>query len=459
MAIGDRISFRNKSKTDILINKNKEDLDIVEDALAGNFDPDAVTDFAGTVKIKGKEIATENYVNEIIAAAGTGDNNVDMTNTFSFVGDGTEKTFAFPFIGNSVAVFIEGIKVPTSDYTLNKNADTSAGESITLNDAPLDGDIISCLAFGGANVYNKSQAEALFLNKTDAENNYISKNNTTEYSPSSDYEPATKKYVDAMASSGGGNVEITKNFRHIATDKQREFSAEYILGSLNVFVNGIQLDTDEYDAADGSADNGKIVLKDEDGVPEGTVVIIVAYGGADVYNKSQADTLIDAKADISYVDSKNIKNENGIIKNNNNDQIFPQRNVGSGFWGSEQTVNLRKGKKLTLLVTCSNANNNENFGINITSLGVQYDTTNIWKSEYFYMVKQPGSNEKVVEKVNEIQNIRGEHKHNFSSELIDDKSFKLEITISTNYTNSMLKIMSIGTSYSGVYINSEIGDE
>ena len=39
-------------------------------------------------------------------------------------------------------------------------------------------------------------------------NNFLAKNNTIEYTPTSDYHPATKKYVDAVASGASGSTDI-----------------------------------------------------------------------------------------------------------------------------------------------------------------------------------------------------------------------------------------------------------
>lgn len=114
----------------------------------------------------------------------------------------------------------------------------------------------------------------------------LTKVNTEVYAPSSAYHPATKAYVDAMATSGGGNVAITAMFRHVATAGQTSFSATYILGSVSVYLNGVQLDSFEYTAGTGTT----IVLAV--GAILGDIINIVAYGGADVYNKTQIDTLL-----------------------------------------------------------------------------------------------------------------------------------------------------------------------
>ncbi len=121
--------------------------------------------------------------------------------------------------------------------------------------------------------------------------NVLGLDNVTEYAPGSSYEPATKAYVDAMATTGGGNVEITKVARFIATEGQTEFEVVYLLGSLTVSLNGFILDSTDYTAGDGL----KIVL--EVGAKENDIVRVISYGGADVYNKTQTNTLLESKTD------------------------------------------------------------------------------------------------------------------------------------------------------------------
>jgi hypothetical protein len=101
-----------------------------------------------------------------------------------------------------------------------------------------------------------------------------------------------------MASSGGGNVAITKMFEYTATANQTTFAATYILGALQVFINGLEIQSSQFVANSGT----DIVLAT--GVSAGTTVKIVAHGGADVYNKTQADTLLAAKANASDVYTK-----------------------------------------------------------------------------------------------------------------------------------------------------------
>jgi len=119
---------------------------------------------------------------------------------------------------------------------------------------------------------------------------FLSKSNTDPYSPSSVYHPATKGYVDSMASSAGGNVEITKGYEFTGNGSTTTFDCgrddAYISGSVDVYHNGWQLNSTDYTAADGR----NFTLTNL--VPAvGDVIKLVAYGGADVYNKSQSDSL------------------------------------------------------------------------------------------------------------------------------------------------------------------------
>jgi len=124
--------------------------------------------------------------------------------------------------------------------------------------------------------------------------NVLERNNTDVYSPSSDYEPATKAYVDAVALTGGGNVEITTVTRFVATQGQTTFTVDYIVGSLNVTLKGIELDSTDYTAGNGtSVEITGITVNVDD------IVRVTSYGGADVYNKTQADALLNAKANLS----------------------------------------------------------------------------------------------------------------------------------------------------------------
>lgn len=130
--------------------------------------------------------------------------------------------------------------------------------------------------------------------------NVLEKNNTVVYAPTSAYHPATKAYVDALASSGGGNVAITKGFTFSGDGSTTTFDCgtadSYILGAIDIYYNGFQLDSSDYAAGDGQTFALNFT-------PEvGAIIKLVAYGGADVYNKTQTDTLLAAKADLGGAD-------------------------------------------------------------------------------------------------------------------------------------------------------------
>jgi len=242
------------------------------------------------------------------------------------------------------------------------------------------------------NIYTKFEMDENKVNTL--ESNVLKVNNTTAYTPTSPYEPATKGYVDAMASGSEDNVAITKTFRAVANDDQTEFfytepakqkdrivigdiandttysfvigedtvsftsdsdatsdevrdgiqsaadaldgytatvdgddvliendtinvafeitgqtgltsstivlptdGIKYVPGSITIAVEGIIKDNTEYTAEDGN----KIVFND--GLSEDEVVELIAYGGADVYNKSQVNTFINSKYSKSEVNA------------------------------------------------------------------------------------------------------------------------------------------------------------
>lgn len=142
--------------------------------------------------------------------------------------------------------------------------------------------------------------------------NVLEKDNSVPYAPTSQYHPATKAYADSIATSGGGNVAVTKIFEFVASANQTTFNiySGYILGSIQVVLNGRALVSTDYTAGDGS----NVVLTV--GASVNDEIIIVVYGGADVYNKTQSDlryevnggdvnTVFKAKSAISSSDVVN----------------------------------------------------------------------------------------------------------------------------------------------------------
>jgi spore germination protein YaaH len=69
--------------------------------------------------------------------------NIELT------GDGIKNTFDIDFYKDSISCFIEGIKINSSDYTLNYDANIpEKGISVTFNIIPDDGDEIAFITMG-----------------------------------------------------------------------------------------------------------------------------------------------------------------------------------------------------------------------------------------------------------------------------------------------------------------------
>jgi len=132
----------------------------------------------GATTVQGEEIATKNFV---LANAVAGDSNVEMTKTYRAEGDGTEDTFEFAFVGDSVGIYRNGFKLDSTDYTLNYD-DDDKGISVTLAVVPDDGDIINMVAYGGADIYTVTQADAQFMPRQDILDNFATKIETTAVS-------------------------------------------------------------------------------------------------------------------------------------------------------------------------------------------------------------------------------------------------------------------------------------
>jgi hypothetical protein len=107
----------------------------------------------------------------------------------------------------------------------------------------------------------------------------------------------------------------------------------------------------------------------------------------------------------------------------------------------------------TIRVTCGNPYNNENFGITIKETGVQYDTTNMWTAIKTIMVKQPGSSATVTLQANTNTNLVGTSKVVVDSvTLTDSGNFDVTLSMSSNYTSSVLEIQAVFTSSAVVTI-------
>ena len=198
-----------------------------------------------------------------------------------------------------------------------------------------------------ADTYTKAEV----YTQAETNSNFLARNNTDVYSPSSSYEPATKAYVDAVALTGGGNVEITQVFRFIATEGQTTFPCTYIVGSLNITLNGYELDSSDYTAGDGL----EVILNL--GASDGDIVRVTAYGGADVYNKTQTNALLDGKLDkaggiiTSDLEIQGNLTTQGTVTSVNTTTVTTSDNlivlnsgeVGTGVTGGESGIQIDRG--------------------------------------------------------------------------------------------------------------------
>ena len=188
--------------------------------------------FSGAVTSQNEKLATENFV-LANSSGGSGSGAVEMTKTYRFESTANQTEFIFDFTGTAVAVFSNGLKLDTTDYaitskspqeetktisgtdiTLDKNIhsvqsitidgtiynlddvtftdnvitlkdDSQDGDDVTvkyenksridLNEGADEGTIIHGIAYGGADVYTKTQVNAAFIPRQDIIDDFISK--------------------------------------------------------------------------------------------------------------------------------------------------------------------------------------------------------------------------------------------------------------------------------------------
>jgi len=90
---------------------------------------------------------------------------------------------------------------------------------------------------------------------------------------------------------------ILNSVEHTATSGQTTFTATYDPGYLNVFLNGIKLDSSDYTATDGAS----VVL--DTGATAGDTLFVQSYDTFALsthYTKTEADTLLANKSDTSH---------------------------------------------------------------------------------------------------------------------------------------------------------------
>lgn len=116
-----------------------------------------------------------------------------------------------------------------------------------------------------------------------------------------------------------GSVSTTKRTEFTATANQTVFTLPYTSGYIDVYLNGIHLDSSDYTASNGTS----IVLGT--GVPAGAELYVLSYGKfvvADHYDKTETDTHINNSID-ALVDGApgalNTLKEISTALNNDND--------------------------------------------------------------------------------------------------------------------------------------------
>ena len=286
--------------------------------------------------VKGRPIASENYVDQQISAInGNVDKNIEVAQEYSFVSDGKNKTYVFPFLGTGFSVFIDGIKIQEDDFISNFNKDTIIGNSITLKHIAAEGSLIDCVSYGrGGNLFTKDEAKKNFVSKDEANKMFSQavdadgkKIATVEYVDKkvgglSDLNVATKSYVDKeigtipfkfkgrkIASENFVNdtlskltvskdtETIAKNYTFTGDGKTNKFNVIFVGNGVNVFIDGILIDPAEYILHTDSKHIGESVEL-ENTPKEGDTINITVLGAGNVYSRTENDKIFVKKEDV-----------------------------------------------------------------------------------------------------------------------------------------------------------------
>lgn len=119
------------------------------------------------------------------------------------------------------------------------------------SDAPADGNVYGRKDNAWEKIETQSQVDL---------SNYLSKDNTTEFTPDADYEPATKKYVDDKFSTGNSDVfKIREAQISMGSTDPATFNSikEAITSGKSIIVYG---EENSYSIAYGSTANGNVEL-------------------------------------------------------------------------------------------------------------------------------------------------------------------------------------------------------
>ena len=137
-----------------------------------------------------------------------------------YIAGANQTTFVASYAIGYVDVYLNGVKLTADLYT------ATSGTSIVLNDGAAANDVIEIISF---------------------------------------------TFIEPSEADSANNVANKASSKYTATDGQTSFAATYEIGYVDVYLNGVKLTDDLYDATSGSA----VILND--GAAAGDIVEIIAF--------------------------------------------------------------------------------------------------------------------------------------------------------------------------------------
>jgi hypothetical protein len=137
-----------------------------------------------------------------------------------YIAGANQTTFVASYAIGYVDVYLNGVKLTADLYT------ATSGTSIVLNDGAAANDVIEIISF---------------------------------------------TFIEPSEADSANNVANKASSKYTATDGQTSFAATYEIGYVDVYLNGVKLTDDLYDATSGSA----VILND--GAAVGDIVEIIAF--------------------------------------------------------------------------------------------------------------------------------------------------------------------------------------
>ena len=137
-----------------------------------------------------------------------------------YIAGANQTTFVASYAIGYVDVYLNGVKLTTDLYT------STSGTSIVLNDGAAANDVIEIISF---------------------------------------------TFIEPSEADSANNAANKASSKYTATDGQTSFAATYEIGYVDVYLNGVKLTDDLYDATSGSA----VILND--GAAAGDIVEIIAF--------------------------------------------------------------------------------------------------------------------------------------------------------------------------------------